>query len=194
MKWLANLTYLVLAAIAIAICAWGYISGQHIPFARQWPLYEALRTTAAIIFAVVGAWLAIVYPERLKFSFDRATSKNSGGKNFKLLFVPAVHSTVILIILLMCGILAPLLKQVTFEPQDIQTLRGVSYAFVCALTLWQVAIVGMAIAPVEMLMAKSGEEEVNRQIDERFNPSGRRVQRTNGETSTNHSPDAENQR
>jgi len=30
---------------------------------EQWPLYESLRNTSAIIFGVMGAWLAIICPD-----------------------------------------------------------------------------------------------------------------------------------
>lgn len=59
---------LLVIALVFIILAAGYF-GRHITFALQWPLFEALRTTASIIFAVVGAWFAIIYPERLKKSF-----------------------------------------------------------------------------------------------------------------------------
>ncbi|WP_313619580.1 hypothetical protein [Achromobacter sp.] len=179
MKKLAISIYVFFAVVAAAICGAGYYFGRHIPFAQQWPLYEALRTTAAIIFAVVGAWLAIVYPERLKFSFDQqpsrqSTHKKSNRKNFELLFVPAIHSTVILIVLLLSGIIAPLLKQVAWEPGSLEIIRGLSYFLVSGLTLWQIAIVAMAIAPVEMLMGRAAQEEVQEKIDRRFRPEGRR--------------------
>lgn len=180
MKKLAISIYAFFAVVAAVICGLGYYFGRHIPFAQQWPLYEALRTTAAIIFAVVGAWLAIVYPERLKFSFDQPSSapqslqKKSNRKNFELLFVPAIHSTVILIVLLLSGIIAPLLKQIAWAPESLEIIRGLSYLLVTALTLWQIAIVAMAIAPVEMLMGRAAQEEVQEKIDRRFRPEGRR--------------------
>lgn len=49
--------------------------GKNVPFSSQWPLYEALRTTASIIFAVVGAWFAIIYPERLKNHLEVAVQR-----------------------------------------------------------------------------------------------------------------------
>ena len=36
-----------------------YFVGDKITFSEQWGLYETLRTTASIIFAVVGAWFAM---------------------------------------------------------------------------------------------------------------------------------------
>ena len=175
MKKIAILVYAILAICALIICCASYYFGKSIPFSQQWPLYEALRTTAAIIFAVVGAWLAIVYPERLKFSFNRQAEKNSTGKNFGLLFVPAIHSTIILIILLLVGILAPLLRQIPLNDEYREVARGLSYLLVAALTLWQVVIVAMAIAPVEMLMSSAATEDAQKKINEHYGKNRRRV-------------------
>lgn len=62
--------------------------GANIRFEEQWVLYEALRTTASIIFAVVGVWLAIVYPERLKSPFSQTFSSPVYRRGFKQLFFP----------------------------------------------------------------------------------------------------------
>ena len=70
-----------LLSTAMVVVALWY--GRKIPFVEQWPLYEALRTTAAIIFAVVGlgspssirtdfACLSIVRAKRLKQVADSA--------------------------------------------------------------------------------------------------------------------------
>ncbi|WP_316154691.1 hypothetical protein [Cupriavidus sp. BIC8F] len=82
---------LLYALFSIAVCVGGYVYGRNIPFAQQWPLFEALRNTASIIFAVVGAWLAIIYPERLKLTFREDASKKSAGPNMGMLLTPGVR-------------------------------------------------------------------------------------------------------
>ena len=56
-----------LLTLVVAILA--FICGNNVAFEKQWVLYEALRSTASIIFAVAGVWLASVYPYRLKHPF-----------------------------------------------------------------------------------------------------------------------------
>ena len=131
-------------------------------------MYEALRTTASIIFAVVGAWLAIIYPERLKLSFGKSASKSPAQKNMNLLLTPAVHSTFILVILLLIGVLAPLLKVLPVLRANIELFRGVSYVCVVLLTLWQVAIVVMAIFPAEMVQSLASKEAAEKAIDDHY--------------------------
>jgi hypothetical protein len=157
--------FLLLGLAGSAICIAGFYFGQKIPFAQQWPLFEALRNTAAIIFAVVGAWLAIIYPERLKISFGRSPSiGGSGNDNVGLLLTPAVHSTIILVCLLMIGILAPLMKQIPGVLAHVEILRGVSFFILALLTQWQVAIVIVTIIPADLIKSNFDREQSERNM------------------------------
>ena len=153
----------MLALAGAAVLYFSYQVGGNIPFSKQWPLYEALRNTAAIIFAVVGAWLAIIYPDRLKFSFgEESTTPNQSKSPSKLnlLFIPAVHSTVILVILLLIGIIAPITKEFELFQKNIEIARRISFILLTALTLYQAIIVVLAILPAGFLAHSAAKETV----------------------------------
>ena len=141
---------LILAAVsAISLAAW---LGSRVPFAQQWPIFEGLRTTAAIIFAVVGAWLAIAYPERLRVSLRREKAQQAEqNPNVVGLLTPIAHSTIILAIVLLVGVAAPAVKGLSFIQDNLVIFRGASYALVCALTLWQVWIVILTLVPADVI-------------------------------------------
>ncbi|MBA1184512.1 hypothetical protein G7000_05465 [Pseudomonas stutzeri] len=140
--------------------AGGVWLGRAVPFEQQWPLFEALRTTAAIIFAVIGAWIAIIYPERLKLSFAENKSPevkidNGLGK----LFSPIVHSSAILCLVLLIGIIAPVLQSIpALEVYRVQC-RGISYGILVALTLWQLWTVVLTLIPADIIKTYSDEED-----------------------------------
>lgn len=138
--------------------------GQAVPMSEQWPLYEALRTTASIIFAVVGAWLAIIYPERLRLSFrgDPSSPSTAPVRMGKLLH-PAIHSTAILCIVLVAGLFVPIFRHMPDLLPYRDELRGVSYAFLVVLTLWQAWTVVMTLVPADMIKASSDAELRNRE-------------------------------
>ncbi|MFY1053516.1 hypothetical protein ACOQNP_18010 [Ectopseudomonas khazarica] len=154
--WLKCLAWL----FSVAIVAGAVLLGQKVPFSEQWPLYEALRTTASIIFAVVGAWLAIIYPERLRMSF-RQDGNLAAAKNGKIgaLFTPIVHSTAILCVILFIGVLAPLLKRIDLFVPYVTPLRGVSYGVLAALTLWQLWTVILSFVPADIVASYTAHEE-----------------------------------
>ncbi|WP_421116107.1 hypothetical protein [Stenotrophomonas sp. AS1] len=133
--------------------------GRSIPFQQQWPLFEALRATAAIIFAVVGAWLAIVYPERLRLSFT-GLSKPADPVNdkFTTLFTPIAHSTIILGLVLLAGIAAPIAKQVPLILEYKEWARTTSFVLLVVLTLWQVWTVVLTLYPADLIKSQADKD------------------------------------
>lgn len=142
----------IVAVVATGLVAAGAWFGRSVPVAEQWPMFEALRTTAAIIFAVIGAWMAIIYPERLKLSFrpskDPASAELSASTGWGQLFTPVVHSTLILGVVLLLGITVPILKHADL-PVPVECWRGTSYGLLVALTLWQLWTVLLTLVPAD---------------------------------------------
>lgn len=133
-----------------------YFVGDKITFSEQWALYETLRTTASIIFAVVGAWFGIVYPEKLRAPFrERTSAQANSDTRFGSLFSPIVNSTVILCFILFIGILAPVLKKIPFLLEYKGYLRAVSFGLLCCLTFWQIWTVFITLIPADMLKHQS---------------------------------------
>jgi hypothetical protein len=149
------LLWLVSGALVVAAA----VFGKAITFQQQWPLFEALRATAAIIFAVVGAWLAIVYPERLKLSLGVATKGEAPVPDrFSSLFTPIAHSTMILGLVLLTGILAPIAKQIPWFLSNIAFTRSVSFVLLVVLTLWQIWTVVLTLVPADMAKSRADED------------------------------------
>lgn len=156
---------LVAWLVALAAVAAGVWFGRVVPFAEQWPMFEALRTTAAIIFAVIGAWMAIIYPDRLRLSLrnpdETSASKESSGLG--KLFTPVVNSTAILCCILLIGAAAPVMKRLPL-PVEIEWLRGASYGLLVALTLWQLWTVVLTLVPASMIKTFVDHEDGRRQV------------------------------
>ena len=108
----------------------------------------------------VGAWLAIIYPERLRFSFGVENPDGTPqGVNMGKLLHPAIHSTMILCVILFVGIIAPLLKQLSFLLPYQDNLRGLSYALLILLTLWQVWTVILTLIPADIVKSACDSEQ-----------------------------------
>lgn len=149
-----------LSLVMVAIAAW---FGRDVSFEEQWPLYEALRTTAAIIFAVVGAWLAIVYPDRLRLSLGSEPAEaRPANQRFNDLFTPIANSTIILCIVLFIGVLAPILRQVPFLVEHAGWARTFSFMLLMALTLWQLFTVVLTLVPADALKSQADQESARR--------------------------------
>lgn len=157
----------LIPAIVLSVSAVGgaLYFGQAVPMAEQWPLYEALRTTASIIFAVVGAWLAIIYPERLKLSFRGEHGKGGEVAPVRMgkLLHPAIHSTAILCLVLVAGLFVPILRNIPELLPYRESLRGASYALLVVLTLWQAWTVILTLVPADVIKSASDAEVRHRE-------------------------------
>lgn len=176
MNW--KLLAWVLVLILVPAAAW---FGRVVPFAEQWPMFEALRTTAAIIFAVIGAWMAIIYPERLKLSLRDPTQADKGSTTgLGKLFTPVANSTAILCIILVLGATAPVLRRYSL-PCDVSVLRGGSYALLVILTLWQIWTVVLSLVPASIVKSYVDREDDSKRVrDEAFKLASRGQSPKNG--------------
>lgn len=135
-------------SMAFVVCAY---FGQSIPFEDQWPLFEALRTTAAIVFAVIGAWLSVIYPRALQTVFSKDGKLSGEDKlNLRLMVRAITLSTVILAAVMVAGITAKILHQipglVCYTPQ----LRAFSFGVIGALTVVQFWTLIMTLAQAHL--------------------------------------------
>lgn len=161
---------------AIFLIGLGGWFGRVVPFSEQWPMFEALRTTASIIFAVIGAWLAIIYPERLRLSFHDAKAKPKSSANGSgELFTPVVNSTYILCIILLIGAVAPVLKKYGL-PGNISVWRGISYSLLVGLTLWQLWTVLLTLGPADRIKSFMDREHRHRQNVDAIKGNGNKPQ------------------
>lgn len=139
--------FVLLAVIGVAV----YLFAPKVPFNDQWPLYEALRTTSAIIFAVVGAWIAIAFPERLRLLSGNVEAQRGVSQRFRDLFEPIVHSTVTLCVILLVGIAVPIVKGMSLTSSAASNLGQASFALLVFLTLWQVWTIVLTLVPADIL-------------------------------------------
>lgn len=148
----SRLKYL-LSTLAVLVVGLLFLHGKAIPIADQMPLYEGIRNTAAIIFGVMGAWLAILHPDSLKsiFSSQHATIKKEDTKTIEVLLRPILVSTVILIVVLLLAYLIPLFKTYGFLFSYRDTLRGVSFAILGTLTALQIYTLIISLAPIDWI-------------------------------------------
>ena len=131
--------------------------GSNVSFSQQWPLYEALRTTSAIVFGVMGAWLAIIYPGILSHVFDKKTLPDTDQQNVNKLLSPMYYATMILIVVLFVGVFAPILKQFSSLMKYAIFLRGLSYSILAFFTVLQLWALLLIFIPQDIVGKKIGE-------------------------------------
>lgn len=138
------LQFVILFIVAIVF----YSYGKAIPITKQIPLYDSLRTTSAIIFAVMGAWMAVIYPGILSKLFTASVSMSDYDKdNIERLLSPLIYSSVIIAIVLVVTTIAPLLQQIQCLVNNTRIMRGLSYSVLGMLTLTQLWTLLLTLIP-----------------------------------------------
>lgn len=132
-----------------------FIHGQSIEIAKQMPLFEGLRNTSAIIFGVMGAWLAILHPESLKkiFASDKLASKlpEAEEKTIKLLLSPIILSTTIIALVLILFPLVEFGKTVDLIVSYKELFRGICFSILIVLTILQLWALVLTLVPSDIV-------------------------------------------
>ena len=146
--------------IGFGICYW---PGRKISFHDQWLLYDALRNTSAIIFAVIGAWITIIYPEALRQIFKKNVEYTGEGADSIRLLVSNIRiSTFILAGILVLGILAQVIRHLDiFQPYFLE-LRSISFGILGAFTFLQIWTLLLTIGQAEIANTAINHIEVEK--------------------------------
>jgi hypothetical protein len=138
----------------IAVTTIGLI-GYKINFSTQWPIFESLRSTSAIIFGVVGAWMALVYPRAVRFIARNRNSDNvtkmAEIEDAEVLLKPLIWSSVVLITLVLLGPISEILKHLNLPTQVNEIARSLSFILLVSLSIIQVLAVIQTLRPIQKI-------------------------------------------
>lgn len=109
--------------VAIGLCGFAFWWGRIVPFSEQWPAYDALRQTAAIILGVLGVWIAVLHPQAV----SQVLSWKEHSAQVKRLVFPMLVCTGVVGATLLVGIAAPAAKHCTMLTPHTSLLRGTSF-------------------------------------------------------------------
>ncbi len=140
---------LVLVVCGLALIAAAFV-GRYVPAADQLRLNESLRTLSSIVFAVVGAWIALIYPRALEQVLDK-TAGDAQVTNVLRLLRPLMYSTAVLIFGLVFDVLAVTLPHLSWSQAWIPALRSSAFVVLTALVLMQLYATLMTLLPTDVL-------------------------------------------
>jgi len=139
---------IALSVISLTVAITGYFTGRQISFEDQLKLVELLITFASVVFAVVGVWLAVVFPDVMTGIYKRTSieQKRELLSTAKRLLVPLFLASFIAAASMFVRIVAEPLKSVTWI--DLGACgHGLLFAFIlCSMFYLFVALI-FALAP-----------------------------------------------
>ena len=89
--------------------------GKDVPYQDLSDIFDSLKDTAAIIFAILGAWIAVIYPKDLKAIFHVNNSKDiEATVVFEKLISSLIIVTFTLIVMIASMPIMALIKNIPF--------------------------------------------------------------------------------
>lgn len=155
--------YLVFILISIVLIVSRF--GGSVVIDKQIGLLSAMKDVATIIFGVMGAWIAILYPERLSSVYK--DDGKSELKNFDKLISPMISSTGIIAYSLMFVVMRPIIRDIAILHDYMIMCRSVSYAIIVFLSLsllWSLIASLWPMDNIRRILQKRETEQQNRKM------------------------------
>ncbi|HHF2868453.1 TPA: hypothetical protein ACPJZQ_003592 [Vibrio alginolyticus] len=167
---------LLFIVISVGIVVASVVFGGEITFKEQMPIYDGLRNTSAIIFAVMGAWIALLYPGKLSQAFGQKPYEEKANEidQINRLFRPMLYSTVILMIVIGVSFAVPLAKQITYLHSFKEIFRSASFGMIAFLSLLQFWSLILTLVPGDTIKDDLDDIKAREEMLERMKPSRRK--------------------
>ena len=154
--------------IAVALSYFLFGLGKKIPLESQEALLEGLRNTSAIIFGVLGAWLALIYPETMQVLMKKHTAINSAREiRIKRLFAAVAYSAIILCLIMIMATIKPIVLSYGLSPEEKSVYSGISFSITVLLTLLQIWCLLVSVLPIEWAQQETDEIHERKDSDQR---------------------------
>lgn len=163
-------TVIVLSVLSLTVATTGYFSGLQISLEDQLKLIELLISFATVVFAVVGVWLAVVFPDIMTGIYKRTTieEKKELLSTAKRLLIPLFLASLIAAASMFVRVVAEPLKSITWINFGSYG-NGVLFAFILCSMLYLFIALIFALAPGLQLLfdgfgVVKGAERKNRYL------------------------------
>lgn len=169
--------------LLVAVAAAGVYFGRKIALVDQRPLADSLRTVAAFVFGVMGAWIGILHRDGLTKMFSHVKDADAELARVRALFLPMKVAAIIIAFCLLTQAVTPILKQIPFAMRYRTGILGLNYAVLLLLVVLQLWSLLLTLLPVDTV-----EETI-----EVGNETQRSLERRQSRLRTAGEPDADNE-
>lgn len=140
---------ILVVLLTIFLYAIAMVCGGDVPMSDQKLVYDCLLTISSIVFGVMGAWIAIVYPQGLQEILARREPDKHVYASAKRTFVPMKISTAIVTLVLLFELLYPVLKSINWLREYRPEYRAMSFVILVTLVLLQIGSIVYSLLPMD---------------------------------------------
>lgn len=121
--------------------------GEFIPFSDQKEILTALSTSSSIIFAILGIWLAILYPDNFSNIIKKEKNYIETDIIFQKLNFSLALTTLILISIIFSNIFMYIFKNLPFLMDYKYLFRSLFFTYLCSISILQAYAILTTLIP-----------------------------------------------
>ncbi|RZM82877.1 hypothetical protein [Leptolyngbya iicbica] len=144
----AKLIFWSLTSIGVFL---SFAFGRNVSYAEQKEIFDSLRETSAIVFGVMGAWMAILYPGGISSLFS---NEKEASSQIIAMMNAMVSAAFTIAIILLIEFSFPIIRQFSLSVYFISLMKGASYSLIFVLIIFQVKSILLTLLPNYILEKK----------------------------------------
>lgn len=155
---------IIFIIILVSVVLGAMFFGAGISIDASLEIVAGLLTTSSVVLAILGALLAISYPEKIRSAIRKDRSKESTQESdgsFSEIADPMMNSSALLIVLVATTVLGPLLDA---KFGKVPAVQHFFFIYVSLLAVWQMIIIFRALLPVDTIKTKVLKNEARNSI------------------------------
>ena len=167
-KYSLVLIFLILIPIYLI-----FTYGKNVSYSDQKDILDSLKDTASIIFAILGAWIAVIYPKDLQKKILKVQT-DSSDIIFQKLIYGLILITSVLILMILSLTLINLIKNISYFAQYKELLRSFLLLYLYIISLVQCYALMVTLMPNIQILLELMNAEHNRNTQNDMNPVERK--------------------
>lgn len=132
-----------------------------------------LLNVAAIVFAIIGAWIAIIYPKAIQSALSGDPSKDlaeikeaaKDANYLSELFQIVLHSALVIVLAVSVQVALPLLRAYEYFGLDVPLVKAAAVSFMIFLSLLQINAISIVVEKNFGLLRRLREKHEKNVID-----------------------------
>lgn len=151
----------------------GFYYGEDIKKDSFIAISSYTTNVAAILFGVIGAWIAIIYPTTLKKLLDEnETNPDEEFSKLRDLYTPVYISSYVLITQLACHFTSAIIESNINDPNAIDILKRLYFAYLCSTSTLLIIATILCLLPFYNADSYARKILRNRKTKSKTNRSG----------------------
>ncbi|WP_169294632.1 hypothetical protein [Advenella sp. EE-W14] len=144
----------------LALTILSLIYGKNLSFNSQKEIYNSLLTISSIILTIIGIWIAIVFPDKLKIT-NKINKQINNNENIEIgrFFKPLIYSTIVIIFSFLSILIGSILKSIPWVLEYKEIGRSLSLSILTALSFISIYSLYLTIALANTIKSNSDEND-----------------------------------